>query len=56
VPPLKPLKTRRSARHSLPFPCEAIERTDGRVTARAHSTCIKYQYVVNRLNATGRYR
>lgn len=36
---------------SAPFPEEAVERTDGRVTGRGYSTTgIKYQYVVNRLN------
>jgi hypothetical protein len=36
---------------AAPFPEEAIERTDGRVTGRGYSTTgIKYQYVVNRLN------
>lgn len=36
---------------SAPFPEEAIERTDGRVTGRGYSTTgIKYQYVVDRLN------
>jgi hypothetical protein len=36
---------------SKPFPEEAIERTDGRVTGRGYSTTgIKYQYVVNRMN------
>jgi len=36
---------------SAPFPEEAIERTDGRITGRGYSTTgIKYQYVVNRLN------
>ena len=36
---------------SAPFPEEAIERTDGRITRRGYSTTgIKYQYVVNRLN------
>lgn len=35
---------------SAPFPEEAIERTDGRVTGRGYSTTgIKYQYVANRL-------
>ena len=45
---------------SAPFPEEAIERTDGRVTGRGYSTTgIKYQYVVNRLNEVlgiGSYR
>jgi hypothetical protein len=36
---------------AAPFPEEAIERTDGRVTGRGYSTTgIKYQFVVNRLN------
>ena len=36
---------------SAPFPEEAIERTDGRVTGRGYSTTgIKYQYIANRLN------
>ncbi len=36
---------------AAPFPEEAIERTDGRMTGRGYSTTgIKYQYVVNRLN------
>ena len=36
---------------AAPFPEDAIERTDGRVTGRGYSTTgIKYQYVVNRLN------
>ena len=36
---------------AAPFPEEAIERTDGRITGRGYSTTgIKYQYVVNRLN------
>jgi len=37
---------------AAPFPEEAVERTDGRVTGRGYSTTgIKYQYVVDRLNA-----
>lgn len=36
---------------AAPFPEEAIERTDGRVTGRGYSTTgIRYQYIVNRLN------
>jgi hypothetical protein len=36
---------------AAPFPEEAIERTDGRITGRGYSTTgIKYQYIVNRLN------
>ncbi len=36
---------------AAPFPEEAIERTEGRVTGRGYDTTgIKYQYVVNRLN------
>ena len=36
---------------AAPFPEDAIERTDGRVTGKGYSTTgIKYQYVVNRLN------
>ena len=36
---------------SAPFPEEAIERTDGRVTGRGYSTTgIKYQYIANRMN------
>jgi hypothetical protein len=36
---------------AAPFPEEAIERTDGRVTGRGYSTTgLKYQYVANRLN------
>jgi hypothetical protein len=36
---------------AAPFPEEAIERSDGRVTGKGYSTTgIKYQYVVNRLN------
>ena len=36
---------------AAPFPEEAIERTDGRVTGRGYSTTgIKYQYIANRLN------
>lgn len=36
---------------AAPFPEEAIERTDGRVTGRGYSTTgIKYQYIVNRMN------
>jgi len=45
---------------SAPFPEDAIERTDGRVTGRGYSTTgIKYQCVVNRLNEVlgiGSYR
>jgi hypothetical protein len=45
---------------AAPFPEEAVERTDGRVTGRGYSTTgIKYQYVVNRLNevlGVGGYR
>ena len=36
---------------SAPFPEEAIERTDGKLTGKSYSTTgIKYQYVANRLN------
>jgi hypothetical protein len=36
---------------AAPFPEEAIERTDGRITGRGYSTTgLKYQYVVNRMN------
>jgi hypothetical protein len=36
---------------AAPFPEEAIERTDGRVTGRGYDTSgIKYQYVVDRIN------
>src|SRR5512140_556078 len=36
---------------SQPFPEEAIERTDGRVTGKGYSTTgIKAQFVINRLN------
>ncbi|MBI5543813.1 MAG: hypothetical protein HY901_08005 [Deltaproteobacteria bacterium] len=36
---------------ATPFPEEAIERTDGKVTGKGYSTTgIKYQYVANRLN------
>lgn len=36
---------------AAPFPEEAIERTDGKVTGKGYSTTgIKYQYVVNRVN------
>ena len=36
---------------SAPFPEEAVERTDGRVTGKGYSTTgIKYQYVADRLN------
>jgi hypothetical protein len=45
---------------SAPFPAEAIERTEARITGRGYSTTgIKYQYVVNRLNEVlgiGSYR
>ena len=38
---------------AAPFPEEAVERTDGRVTGRGYSTTgLKYQYVVNRMNET----
>lgn len=36
---------------AAPFPEEAIERTEGRVTGRGYDTTgLKYQYVINRLN------
>jgi hypothetical protein len=36
---------------AAPFPEDAIERTDGRVTGKGYSTTgLKYQYVANRLN------
>lgn len=36
---------------AAPFPEEAIERTEGRITGRGYNTTgIKYQYVINRLN------
>ena len=36
---------------AAPFPEEAIERTEGRVTGRGYDTAgIKYQYVVDRIN------
>ena len=36
---------------AVPFPEEAIERTDGRITGKGYSTVgLKYQYVVNRMN------
>ena len=36
---------------AAPFPEEAIERTDGKLTGKSYSTTgIKYQYVANRLN------
>ncbi len=36
---------------AAPFPEEAIERTDGKLTGKGYSTTgIKYQYVANRLN------
>lgn len=36
---------------AAPFPEEAIERTDGRITGRGYSTTgIRAQYIVNRLN------
>lgn len=36
---------------AAPFPEEAIERTEGRVTGRGYNTTgLKYQYVINRLN------
>jgi hypothetical protein len=36
---------------AAPFPPEAIERTDGRMTGRGYSTTgLKYQWIANRLN------
>lgn len=36
---------------AAPFPEDAIERTDGRLTGKGYSTTgIKYQFIVNRLN------
>lgn len=36
---------------AAPFPEEAVERTDGRLTGKGYSTTgLKYQFVVNRLN------
>ena len=42
-------KKRVYAALATPFPEEAIERTDGRVTGRGYSTTgIKYQYIASR--------